>query len=154
MYTSIKVRAEVIKTEDTQKIIKAIKNAVSITEDEIRLESENDKLVIVIEKKATAAIIEPLHNLIRQDKVIDAVRKVLKRNRIGNITSIKLNREALYSKHINLFSDDSDILPPIELIIASDNIDKIIDWLAPPTKDGKPVFELKIEDLWSEDENV
>lgn len=99
-------------------------------------------------------MIEPLHNLIRQDKVIDAVRKVLKRNRIGNITSIKLNREALYSRHINLFSDDSDILPPIELIIASDDIDKIIDWLAPPTKDGKPIFELRIEDFEKENGNI
>ncbi|MGQ4833344.1 MAG: RNA-binding domain-containing protein [Candidatus Asgardarchaeia archaeon] len=146
MYVSIRIRAEVTKTEDIQKVIKAIKNAVTLTEDELDILTEDDKLIIIGEKM-TLNSIEALHDLIRQDRVIDAIRKALRRSRIGNLVSLKLNREALFSKHINLFAEDSDILPPIEIVIASDEIEKIIDWLAPPTKNGKPLFELRIEDL-------
>lgn len=146
MYISIKVRAEVKKTEDLDKVLFAISNLITFDKNDVKVREEGERIIIQIETKNINAL-EPLHNLIRQDRVIDAVAKALKRNRVGNITTLYLNREAAYMKHINLYSPDSDLFQPIEIVIASENLDKILDWLVPPTKEGKPLFELKIDDL-------
>lgn len=135
----IRVRAPVYPTEDPGIVEKAVSRIYSCGLEvdvgvdgygEIRGYSENPRCL------------EGLHRLIREQMIMDAVRKYLSRSRRGNTVTILLHKQALTAGKISLVdSHNESPLGAVEITIESGDPQALIDWLAPKTRHGKPLWE-------------
>jgi predicted RNA binding protein with dsRBD fold (UPF0201 family) len=75
-----------------------------------------------------------LRNLLRNDRIRDASRRLLFKSIRGNMISFYLNKQVAFVGHIS-FSEESAESPlgPIRVNIETDNPEKLIDWLAEKT---------------------
>ena len=107
--------------------------------------------------KQTAAVagdlklLSGIHYLIRKEEIIDTANTAFVEgvNECECSTTVYLNKQAAFMKHLS-FPADIEPLGSIELKIEAETpeeLQNIIDWLTPPTKDGVPLFELKINEL-------
>ncbi|WNY25879.1 hypothetical protein [Methanolapillus millepedarum] len=92
-----------------------------------------------------------VHYLIRKEEIVDTTKAALLEGITEDEPEIRvyLNKQVAYVKRLN-FPADVEPLGSIELEIkaeSSASLAKIVDWLAPPTKDGVVLFELKVEEL-------
>ena len=92
-----------------------------------------------------------IHYLIRREKIIDTAKSAFLDGLSEDEckTTVLLNKQAAFMKHLS-FPADVEPLGSVELTIeteTSEALQKVLDWLTPPTKDGVPVFELKMTDL-------
>jgi len=63
----------------------------------------------------------------------------------GDMLTLKLHKQSAYAGHISFISyDEESPLGPIILTIVSDKLSEIIDWLAPKTSHGRPLWEKEI----------
>jgi predicted RNA binding protein with dsRBD fold (UPF0201 family) len=75
-----------------------------------------------------------LRNLLRNDRIRDASRRLLFKSIRGNMISFYLNKQVAFAGHIS-FSEESAESPlgPIRVNIETDNPEQLIDWLAEKT---------------------
>jgi predicted RNA binding protein with dsRBD fold (UPF0201 family) len=75
-----------------------------------------------------------LRNLLRNDRIRDASRRLLFKSIRGNVISFYLNKQVAFVGHIS-FSEESSESPlgPIRVNIETDNPEQLIDWLAEKT---------------------
>jgi len=112
------------KTEDKEKISKALKNVINI-----QYNIENDR---IRGKSDDYKDLEIIYNIIRDKQIIPAVRRLLRNNAKSNKTRIYVNKQAAFVNNI-VFCDRADESPlgPIVIIVKSDNLEEFIDWLSP-----------------------
>ena len=85
-----------------------------------------------------AASLDRFHRLIRNQRILDATRSVLIRNMRGNATWMNLNKQVATVGKVS-FADRNPVLGAIEVMIRDDDIQALIDRLAPVTVDGEEV---------------
>ena len=75
-----------------------------------------------------------LRNLLRNDRIRDASRRLLFKSIRGTMISFYLNKQVAFVGHIS-FSEESAESPlgPIRVNIETDNPEQLIDWLAEKT---------------------
>ncbi len=135
----IRVEAEIRPTEDEGRVKQAVLNVFEPTVTEIVGKGRYRRLVA---ESRTLRSLEKLHALLRQDRVLDAARRKLREGSAPSIMVFKLHKQAAYAGHVSFVdSDDESPLGAITFTIESENIDEIIDWLAPRTSKGKPLWE-------------
>lgn len=141
----IRIEVEVRPTEDVGKVKKALLNLFTIKRDDIKIvDLDNEYKLLVIEKRNLSPLFK-FHDLLRQERILDSARNVLLNSRSGNIITFKLHKQSAYVGRISFVSyDDESPLGPITITITSDKINEIIDWLAPKTKAGKPLWEKEV----------
>ncbi len=130
----VRAYTRVNPTESREKVEKALKNIVS--KGKIRCFRKGDVDVLEIEGYGEESL-ETIFYKIRQKKIVDSFRKLLRRNRGGNETVIMLNKQSAYVGVITVCETEKESpLGPVFLQIKSQNqkIEEIIDWLAPETK--------------------
>jgi predicted RNA binding protein with dsRBD fold (UPF0201 family) len=144
----VRAEAEVRPTEEAEKVLKAVLNLLAFSENEIKFEDlGNGFLMLIGESRRIAALI-PLHSLARRDRVLDTLRKYMLSNLSGNTMTLKFHKQTAYAGHISLLTyDDESPLGPIIVTISSDKIRDIIDWLAPRTSRGVPLWENEVPDV-------
>ena len=127
-------------TEDPDKIATSLKTIIT---GDIQEQKVGDEVYKFIESKDHTAL-ENLHTLFRQYKILDVARKVLRNNIIDNTTVFFVNKQVAFAGKIN-FCDEIGESPlgPIRIEITYDNIDHLIDWLTPYTKNGMEVKLVK-----------
>jgi hypothetical protein len=69
------------------------------------------------------------------------------RNRKEGQVEFMLNKQAAWVGKVNFTGGESP-LGPIEVTINARDIERMIDWLAPPTKDGKLIKEIERPESW------
>ncbi|HDN75949.1 MAG TPA: hypothetical protein ENG05_02345 [Acidilobales archaeon] len=141
----LRAEVEVRPTEDEGKVRKALRNLLSVNDDDIKVVDlgENYKMLIVESRKI--ATLFKLYELLRQERILDTARSIMYSSRRGEILTIKLHKQSAYAGHISFISyDDESPLGPITITIVSDKLDEIIDWLAPRTSRGKPLWEREV----------
>ena len=111
--------------------------------------NQHIKKMIVAEGDLTA--LTGFHYLIRKEEIIDTAKSALSDGMSddGCEISVLMNKQAAFMKRLS-FPADIEPLGSVELEIQTETPEallKIIDWLTPPTKDGIPVFELKMNEL-------
>jgi uncharacterized protein len=89
-----------------------------------------------------------LHNMLRDQQILDTARSVILDGQIGKTFQFRLNKQAAFMGIIN-FPPEEEPLGSIHVQIACE--DRLLDWLAPKTENGIPVDEIDFEDLKSED---
>ncbi len=146
--TVIRIETEVRPTEDVRRVKKALMNLFLIRDKDIKeVDLEEGFKLLVVESNSLTPLFR-FHDLLRQERILDTARHVLLNSRSGNIITFKLHKQSAYAGHISFVSyDDESPLGPITVTISSNKINDIIDWLAPKTKAGKPLWEREVPKL-------
>jgi len=118
----IRLTTKCFPTEDRETIAGAI---TSLFPDAI---VRGDELI-----DATSASVEAFAEQLKRQRIRDAARAVMRRGLRGNATSFRLNKQVAAVGKIS-FSEETHPLGDIEVTISSDNIDSLIDSIAPNTR--------------------
>lgn len=124
----VSVRAKVYPTEDAEKVREAVLNIFP---------TEN---VVVEEDEITARPTElgTFMTLIRQHRILDAVRGRMIAGIEGNRTTFHLNKQAAYAGKVSM-AEGSPPLGNITVTIEDDDIEASISQIAPMTVDGEVI---------------
>ncbi len=141
MRVRIVVEADIRPTEDEEKVRRALLN---IIEPEIvRVEGERGTRRIVMES-STLKSIEKLRYMLRAERILDAARKVMRRGIQGDRLVFHLHKQALFVGRISFVGSDVESpMGAVTVTIFHPEPARVVDWLAPPTVRGRPVFELR-----------
>ena len=131
----LRVEAEVRATEDKTKVEVAIKKIFPT----LQLNFTDNYLVG--ESTDTRAL-DRLHQLLRLQGILDSARKVMRVSRRGNIVRFMLNKQVTTVSKVSFAGDESPLGPIVVTIEASD-IERLIDYIAPRTREGKPIEEIR-----------
>lgn len=133
-YVEIEIHTEVHPTEDQRKVVQAVKNFFP----DAQIQTDNGHLT------ARAQNLSTFRNLLRKQKILDTARTEFRENTRHNTIQIYLNKQTAVVSKIN-FTEEDVVLSPIkvEFRVYGIDMDRFIDYLAPQTKEGKPVVELE-----------
>ena len=125
------VEAEINPTENEDNVKAAINNVLGNATITIKPSIKGCTLTAVA--KGQDSLIK-LRNLMRNDRIRDASRKLLFKSVRGNMISFCLNKQVAFAGHVS-FSEETAESPlgPIRFNIESDNTEQLIDWLAEKT---------------------
>lgn len=115
-------------TEDPEKVRAAILN----------LFPECEISLVQNEVVGKAASLDRFKTLIRNQKILDSVRKSLLAGVTPGSTVISLNKQAAFVKRVSL-SEGRTVLGNMEVTIESEDMERLIDEVAPRTVDGVEV---------------
>ena len=72
-----------------------------------------------------------LRNLLHNDRIRDASRRLLFKSIRGNMITFCLNKQVAFAGHVSFSEETSESpLGPIRINIETDNPEQLIDWLA------------------------
>ncbi len=128
---TVRLETEVNPTETEEKVAKAVANMF----DNITLQTKPAYRgsVVTGETKGQEALIK-FRNLLRNDRVRDAARRVLNGSIRGNVISFCLNKQVAFAGHVSFSQEVSESpLGPLKVTIECDEPRQLIDWLAPRT---------------------
>ena len=127
----VHVEAEVNPTEDEDKVKAAVTNILGNAS--ITVKPSHKGSTLNAEAKGQDSLVK-LRNLLRNDRIRDAARKLLFRSISANKISFCLNKQVAFAGHIS-FSEETAESPlgPIRVTIESDNPRQLIEWLAEKT---------------------
>lgn len=133
-YVEVEIFTEVHPTEDHQKVVQAIKNFFP----DAQIQADNGHL------KAHAQNLSTFRDLLRKQKILDTARTELRENTSHNTIRLHLNKQTATVSKIN-FAEEDIVLSPlqVEFRVYGIDMDRFIDYLAPRTREGKPVVELE-----------
>lgn len=122
------IRTPLRPTEEPEKVRKAILNL--FPDSEITIDQE--------QAVGKAVSMERFMTLIRNQRILDSIRHALLAGVSPGATSISLNKQAALVERISL-SEGKTALGSIEVTIESEDIERLIDEVAPRTVDGVEV---------------
>ena len=121
------VRAEtpINPSEDLEKVSTAVNNVV----DDCFIESKYGK---VIGRSIGSEALNTIYEHVRSKAVLGVLRKALLTNRIADATWFLLNKQAAAAETVAFIENKEESpLGAIKVIIESDELDMVIEWLAP-----------------------
>ncbi len=126
---SIEISCPIYPSEDPEKVREAILKVFPDAD----LEMSEDDIT------GTAGSIERFSKQIRKQKVIDTNMSVLIHGKRGDRTRFFLNKQVAFVGKIS-FCEEKTILGTIKVVITDDDLDDLIDKVAPVTVDGEEVI--------------
>lgn len=126
--TEITLRCPVNPSEDPEKVRDAVLSVFPDAELELRDGGF----------EGTAPTLDHFSMQIRRQRILDATRGLLLKGRHGDRTRILLNKQVATVGKVS-FADRNPVLGGIEVTIRDDDIDALIDRVAPVTVDGEEV---------------
>jgi len=125
-HIEVKVEASVNPSEDSEKVISAITEIVEKCSPEFRYGSR------VIARTSGSEPLNTIYQQARSRSALGVLRRMLLDNRSSNSTWFLLNKQAATAGIVVVIEEDQESpLGPIRVTIDSDNLDTLIDWLAP-----------------------
>jgi uncharacterized protein len=124
----ITVKSPCLPTEDPEKVRKAVLNLFPES-----LIEEKDGVIT-----AKTGSLARFNELIRSYRIIDATRRILLRGKQGGSTSFLINKQVAFIGKIS-YVEEKLPLGSIEVSIEDDDMDKLIDVVAPVTVNGEEV---------------
>ncbi len=138
----VRVETEVRPTEDIEKVKKAVSN---VFVGELRIIEKGNGYYIVEGESYSARSLLRIHELIRIQRIMDAARKKLQSGTMGSSIVFKLHKQAALAGKLSFIDNDNESpLGPITFYIETSDPMKLIDWLAPKTSMGKPLWEIEM----------
>ena len=125
------VEAEIHPTESEDNVKAAVNNVLGNVSITIKPSTKGSTLTATA--KGQDSLIK-LRNLMRNDRIRDASRRLLFKSIRGNMISFCLNKQVTFAGHVS-FSEETAESPlgPIRVNIETDNPEQLIDWLAEKT---------------------
>ncbi len=135
----IRVEAEVRPTESLEKVKRAVLNLFE--PDKIWVEEYGDYRLLVAESGSFQSL-RKLHELLRRERILDAARSHMLRGVQPGLLVFRVNKQAAYVGRLSFADMEGEApLGPITFIIETRKPRDVVDWLAPPTRMGRPVRE-------------
>lgn len=139
----IRVEAEVRPTESVSKVLKAVSTLIFTDNAKVEDLSKGYKMIVI--ESTDLESIKPLYNSLRKQQILDTARDYMYKHKRGETVIIMVNKQAAYQGYVSFVESHSESpLGAIVMTISSPQIDKVIDWLAPRTAHGKPLWELSL----------
>ncbi|MHA1340309.1 MAG: RNA-binding domain-containing protein [Promethearchaeota archaeon] len=140
----VKVYVELIfyPTENQNKLFNIIQNIIDVKEENIKIKKNGKfpKIYAVAEGKNG---IEKLYEGFRKQKTVQSARSQLFNRINGNSVEFMIHKQAAFMKKFHFcHSEDESPMGPVWIRIESNNIEKLLNYLVPETKQGK-VLEMK-----------
>ena len=125
------VETEINPTEDEDKVQAAVNNVVGNAS--ITVKTSQMGSTLTAEAKGLDSLVK-LRNMLRNDRIRDASRRILFKSIRGNKISFFLNKQVAFAGHIS-FSEESAESPlgPIRFILETDDPAQLVEWLAEKT---------------------
>ncbi|BAB65963.1 RNA-binding domain-containing protein [Sulfurisphaera tokodaii] len=137
--TKIIIEVEVRPSEDENKVLQAIRNLFDF---ENLKEEKSGYTKILVAESHTLLSLQKFHRKLREERILDAARKYLTKNLIGNVITFMLNKQAAAVGKISFVDDEKESpLGPIKVTIEYKDPQALIDWLTPKTAKGVPLWE-------------
>jgi uncharacterized protein len=122
----LKIEATVNASESPDKVISAISNIFDGCSPELKYGS------LIIARCFDLGCLTVIHDQVTSRAALGVLRRMLVDNRISNTTWFLLNKQAAFAGVAVVTEDDTESpLGPIRVKIACDELDELIDWLAP-----------------------
>ena len=134
----LRVEADVKPTETREKVEAAIRRIFP----DVPLELIGHALV---GESTETESLSRLHQLLRQQGILDTARAVMFTNSNGSSTRLMLNKQVAFVGKVS-FTDGESPLGPIVATLEAPDMELLIDYLAPRTREGKPIHELVAKD--------
>ena len=127
-------------TEDSRKVSIALK---TILEGNVEEEKVGIETYLYIESTEYSSM-DKFYNLVRKKRILDVARKTLRSGLVDESTIFFVNKQVACIGRINFCTEEGESpLGPIRVEIEHDDINKLIDWLTPYTKNGSEVRLVK-----------
>jgi len=126
------VEAEVRPTEAREKVEAAAKKIFPTLE--LKQVGES-----IVGESADVGSLSKLHQLLRQQGILDSARSVMRAGKREETTQFMLNKQVAFVGRVS-FTDGESPLGPIVVTLEASDIDRLIDYLAPRTKEGRPIL--------------
>ncbi len=127
----IRVETEINPTESEEKVKTAITNFLANTS--MSTKPAHRGSILLAEAKGQDSLVK-LRNLLRNDRIRDAARKLLLKSIRGNTISFCLNKQVAFAGHVS-FSEETAESPlgPLRVTIETNNPSQLVEWLAEKT---------------------
>jgi Uncharacterized protein conserved in archaea, COG1931 len=135
------VIAEVLvwPSEDRNKVVQALNNVFEY--DELTEEREGYAVKLIAVSHSLKGL-QKLHKMLREERILDSARKHLLNGLEGDKLVFMLNKQvAFIGKVVFADSDRESPLGPIKITVESKDPLAVVDWLAPKTAKGVPLWE-------------
>jgi predicted RNA binding protein with dsRBD fold (UPF0201 family) len=137
--TKITVMAEIRPSEDEDKIKVAI--ATFFDYEKISME-ERGLNKLLIEEAYSLGSLKKFHKILREERILDVARKYLIKGIEDDTITFMLHKQAASVGIISFVDEEKESpLGPIIVTIEYKEPMKVIDWLAPKTSKGQPLWE-------------
>ena len=125
------VETEIYPTENEENVKTAVTNFLENATITVKPAAKGSTLTAVA--KGEKSLIK-LRNMLHNDRIRDAARRLLFKSIRGNMISFCLNKQVAFAGHIS-FSEQTAESPlgPIRVNIETDNTELLIGWLAEKT---------------------
>jgi predicted RNA binding protein with dsRBD fold (UPF0201 family) len=130
----LRVEAEVRPTETREKVEAAAKKIFPTLE----LKQVGD---YIVGESADVSSLSKLHQLFRQQAILDSARSAMFAGKRRETTQFMLNKQVAFVGRVSFTNGESPLGPILVTLEASD-IDRLIDYLAPRTQEGRPIREI------------
>lgn len=129
---TVSVEADVNPTEDEAKVRAAVNNVLG--DASITIKPAHQGSTLLAEAKGQDSLTK-LRNVLRNDRVRDAARRILFKSIQGTTISFCLNKQVAFAGHVS-FSQETKESPlgPIRFTIEADDPRKLVEWLAEITE--------------------
>ncbi len=124
----VTIKTPCLPTEDSEKVRKAVFNLFPDS-----MIEEKDGVIM-----ARTGSLWRFKELVRSHRIIDATRRILLRGKQGNSTRFLVNKQVAFIGKIS-YVEERLPLGSIEVSIEDDDLDKLIDAVAPVTVNGEEV---------------
>lgn len=134
----VTVETEINPTESEDKVRRAVDNVLGKAE--VTVKPAGKIAVLTAHAKGQESLIK-LRNVMRNDRIRDAARRLLYKATRGNTISFCLNKQVAYAGHVSFCEETAESpLGPIRFTIETDDSPQLIEWLAEKTsREGKRV---------------
>ncbi len=126
---------EVKPTEDKEKVEAAVKKIFPTLE---LSQNENS----LVGESIRAESLDRLHQLLREQAIRDSARSMMLRGRRGSVVQFMLNKQVAFVGKVSFTGGESP-LGPIVVTLEAPDIERLIDYLAPRTREEKPIREIR-----------
>ncbi|MEM0263470.1 MAG: RNA-binding domain-containing protein [Saccharolobus sp.] len=137
--TRIVVTSDVRPSEDLNKVLNSIANF--FTYDKMDIRKEGIIQILVLESSTLKSLLK-LHRALRNERILDSARKYLFKGIEGNSINFMIHKQAAAIGVLSFVdSDNESPLGAINFYIQHSNPQLVIDWLAPKTSHGVPLWD-------------
>jgi predicted RNA binding protein with dsRBD fold (UPF0201 family) len=138
---AVEVSAHVNPTEDRDRVQSAIERIFNGLEYELQ---EREGFTTRLVGTGGRDSLEPLHELLRSRKILDTGRRNMHIE--GSTVTFTLNKQAATVGKVSFPAGDEPLGSIWVEIVTQDaeEAGRVVDWLAPPTKNGHPEFEIEL----------
>ncbi|MHA1684598.1 MAG: RNA-binding domain-containing protein [Promethearchaeota archaeon] len=152
---SIKVTVPLFPTENKESVVQAIENIFPVDRNMLTYQPASIEktfftypgtmysvpvTIITLDLTGREALMK-IHHLLRKQLIVETARRYFQRSMKGRTSiEILLHKQAAFKSKIHFSEEDESPMGPIRVTITSSgDIQQLVDWLAPPTRNGNVI---------------